>query len=118
MDPQPNSDLLALRRHLTIAHHLPGRIRLRLTNPLLQRLRGFDTGAMRTAVGQLPGIGEIRINAAAATAVIHYDPTQLPSHLWEQLIHGSDDEAQALLTHYLRPAPPDTSPKASDPTHP
>lgn len=99
--------LVSLRTRVVIVHHLPGRIRLRarsyrrLDLPL-PRLR---RGALRTLQERLDFIRNVRVNAAAATAVIDYDPLRLPPAHWETLLRGDEADATDLLEQWLASYP-------------
>jgi len=93
------SDLLRLREGLSIVHHIPGRIRLRL-GPIIQEWAAMQELTPDQAVDWLdtvPGINGIRLNAAAASLIIAYDPERLDPDWWETLILGDEDMAAALV---------------------
>lgn len=101
----PNlADLLALRRGLDIVHQVPGRIRLRLGPQVwawAQSL-GLDAASVEGWLGAsglnaAAGVTGARLNAAAASLVIEYDPSRLNPDWWETLMLGEDDEALALV---------------------
>ncbi len=75
-------DLLRLAPHITVIHHVPGRIRLRMRPSGLTAMREIDLDQMRNGI---PGIQEIRVNRLVASVVIQYDPNCLPPDLWEAL---------------------------------
>lgn len=105
------TDLLSLRAGLAIIHHVPGRLRLRIGQPVLDWAagRGLDAAgaaawlaglaagrATGVAVG-LPGLIGLRLNPVAASLVIDYDPRRLPSHWWETLMQGDPAAVAALV---------------------
>lgn len=107
-DFQSFEDLLGLRAGLGIAHHVPGRIRLRLGPALAdwaecRGLQGAGPQAWLDALGLGPRIGVTgaRLNAAAASLVVEYDPNRLDPAWWETLILGDDDEVVALFLDLL-----------------
>jgi hypothetical protein len=82
---------------------VPGRIRLRLGPEIWdwakrQELGTGDIDALLAAVG---GFAQVRLNPAAASLVIEYDPRRLDPSWWETLISGEDDEAVALVLGIL-----------------
>jgi hypothetical protein len=96
---QPIELLLAMRRHLHVAHHIPGRLRLRADAGLLElahRWQGPRIG-LAEAIAVIEGVRDVRINAAAATAVIDYEPASLPPDTWRRLLDGSDDAVLEIL---------------------
>jgi hypothetical protein len=98
----PQLDALhTLRRHIDIVHHIPGRVRLRLGLPLLGHVERLDTGLLQRLLASLDGIRDVRVNAAALSVVIQYDPAQMPPTLWQILTEGEDAQVEALLTPWL-----------------
>ena len=95
------TDLPELRAALGIVHHVPGRIRLRLGSELMALGERADAAVALGWLHALSGITEVRLNAAAASLVIVYDPARLPPQWWETLILGEDDEAVALVLGLL-----------------
>lgn len=95
---------LALRRHLAIAHHIPGRIRLRLKGTALLQAGKIDTGALEQLLSAIDGIGEVRLNAAAGSVVIGYRIKRIPPDTWAKLLQGPDEEALETLRRLLAAA--------------
>ena len=95
------SALLGLRRHISIVHHLPGRIRLRLGPALWGKAAHVDRGRFQALVAQLEGIHDVRINMAVASVVIEYDPGQVLPDNWETLVRGDAEAAGDLLNQWL-----------------
>lgn len=91
--------LIALRVGLGIAHHIPGRIRLRLGAELLDRTRErrLDPGETLARLSLLPGVTGTRLNLQAASLVVEYDPGRIVPDWWETLILGDDDEALGIV---------------------
>ncbi|SIR57622.1 hypothetical protein SAMN05880558_11765 [Aeromonas sp. RU39B] len=93
--------LRAITRYLSIAHHIPGRIRLKMKLEALAS-REFDAigqvGQLRAMIESMPGIRDLRVNPAALSCVVEYDQSELPASLWESLIKGEEcDAVHALL---------------------
>ncbi len=100
-------DLLALAPHIEIAHHIPGRIRMKVMSSGLHLARKTDLTRFKQL---LPGICDIRINPMARSVIIDYDPGRLPPSLWQKLQHLRVDPGKALeaaeqLTALLAPDP-------------
>jgi len=93
--------LVSLRTRVVIVHHLPGRIRLRAQGFSRRDLPRLRRGALRTLLDHLDFIRNVRVNAAAATAVIDYDPLRLPAAHWETLLRGDEIAATDLLEQWL-----------------
>ena len=75
-------DLLHIAPHAEIVHHIPGRIRLRISVSGIKAVRERDLEAIVSAV---PGVLNTRINPFAKSAVIEYDHNRFPDDLWESL---------------------------------
>ena len=92
-----------LRRHLKIIHHIPGRLRLRIAATLLSELRNVeefsnvDTDRLKQIGTSIKGIKGVRINAAAATVIIDYEPEKIEPQWWETLVYGEKSEAMKLI---------------------
>lgn len=95
--------ILKLRAELDIVHHIPGRLRLRLGPGLLEWARDHDLDPDQAAASlrAFPGMTGTRLNAAAASLVLEYDPKRLDPADWETLLLGSDDEALGLVLSHL-----------------
>ena len=74
--------LLRIAPNIKIAHHIPGRIRLKVSLSGLNSVQEIDIGKI---MGSIPGILSVRINPFAMSAIIEYDQEQLPCDLWVSL---------------------------------
>ena len=95
------SPFLALRRHLVIAHHIPGRIRLRVGPAVLREAGRVDPAVLDRILGAVRGIEDVRVNAAAGSAVVSYRPEVIEPGWWEVLVRGEDAAAIELLDRLL-----------------
>jgi hypothetical protein len=82
------------KHHAKIAHHLPGRMRVKVPNAkgdaeLLEEIR-------QTLVG-VPGIHDIEINGATGSVTIHYCADTHPE------LHASIDQHQDMFSVQRRP---------------
>jgi len=94
--------LASLRRHLTVKHHIPGRIRL-VFSPTLPAVPEIQ--AVLQSRGSLPaGVSGMRINAPARSVVIEYDPKRIAPELLEELAATRDDERAAHIVRELSEA--------------
>ncbi len=81
-DQQIMDGLLRIAPHVRIAHHLPGRIRLKISLEGVKALNGkFSTEEPI----RIPGILGTRINTFARSMIIDYDDEKIPYELWERL---------------------------------
>ncbi|TVM16938.1 hypothetical protein DPQ33_11080 [Oceanidesulfovibrio indonesiensis] len=83
-------DLMSLRRYVSIAHHVPGRLRLKF-DPAVRHDPRFD--ALRDAEAPFPGVLATRINTMARSMVIEYD-SRIPRQDIAALFNGAEDAAR------------------------
>ncbi len=74
--------VVRLLPHVEIAHHIPGRIRLRVLPSGYWLAQQGDIGE---AVQEIPGVHSIRVNTAARSITIEYDREKVPRELWEKI---------------------------------
>ena len=87
-----------------IAHHIPGRIRLRLAlNDQLPALNGKDQSLIaqstnfKDVLDNIPGIRSIRLNPVARSCTVEYDYKLIPFNAWQDFLGGvSSDDARIL----------------------
>jgi hypothetical protein len=106
--------LLECRRHLRVAHHVPGRIRLKFTTELFRHsalreaiapfLKGaglpFDferpgwlkNNAELKVAGAVPGIRSARLNWRGRSLIVQYDDRLLPAHKIDALFAADTPE--------------------------
>lgn len=89
-----------LAAHLRIAHHIPGRIRLKLGDTAAKVAVESASRLFHTAT-EVPGIKAISVNALARSCVVEYDPARIAPSAWQDLIDGVDSEAAAALREAL-----------------
>lgn len=95
--PEWIAPLLPLRRHLSIAHHCRGRVRLRLAASGLKAVSAATLSRLQEETAKFPAIRAIRINAAALSVVIEYDSDHIPMEWWPELLTAEDDRIHDLL---------------------
>lgn len=82
--------LLSFAPLLQIAHHIPGRVRLKLgaggTDGTAVGLG--DIGRLLAALEASPGIGSVSFNPLARSGVITYDPAVIAPAVWQDLTGG------------------------------
>lgn len=88
---------LGLRRHVTIAHHVPGRIRLKLGIAAVAKLPQADPAPFLDLLRRIRGIGLTRINRAALSVVVEYDPNVITPSTWSRLLEGDAAEVTEIL---------------------
>jgi hypothetical protein len=86
------------RPFIKVAHHIPGRIRLKAGLGILKVLKKKDLpsigeveGIIKDILDQINGVGEVRLNPKAGTIIIEYDSDLIHQHIFVDLFTGSDD---------------------------
>lgn len=97
--------LLALRGHVHIAHHVRGRIRLRIAPTLARNTAQVDRKQIEQALRAVDGIAAVRVNPAAGSVVVEYAPDRIPPDTWVVLLKGDPDEARIRLQSLLGSEP-------------
>ncbi len=97
------SSLLTFAAHLRVAHHIPGRIRLKLDEAAGTAPKAAIDAAMQFSrtVTEVPGIRSVSLNPLARSCVVEYDPARIPPSAWRDLIDGVASEASAALLDAL-----------------
>lgn len=95
------STLVKLRKHLTIKHHISGRLRVLFDAALLAR--AGELRALANGNGLPPGVSNARLNILARSVVVEYDAALIPMELIERLIASPvDADALAALEELKR----------------
>ncbi len=102
MNLQP---FLELRRYLQIAHHVPGRIRLRIKLALVKEFKRVDAGVFNDVMQAVNGISSVRVNTAAGSVVVNYRPEAIDPTWWKTLLEGDDGKALSLLQRLIAANP-------------
>jgi hypothetical protein len=80
--------LIELAGQTAIAHHIPGRIRLKVKLSGLLLAQDLEAGDL---MKYFMGIVDVRTNAAARSVVISYDTGAIAPDLWERLVNCKKD---------------------------
>lgn len=97
-------DLLALRSHVRLAHHLPGRLRIQVRQGVAatRALRLHAAAGEEALLQLLPGVRSIRVNALAGSLVVEYDPKRMPFTLVDAFFRAAGPaQAGDLLDRLL-----------------
>lgn len=97
---------LALRRHLKIAHHIPGRVRLRAGPSVFKELASIDHSVVDRMLQAIDGIEDVRINKVAGSVVVVYAPDTVEPDHWHTLIDGEDADALLLMKSLMNGTTP------------
>lgn len=96
-----NFDLTAIlehRRELSIIHHVPGRIRVRISRALGARARAsVDPDSLDRVIRAISGIEDVRVNPAVGSVTIRYDKSTIDPDWWSTLLEGDSKDAKQLI---------------------
>lgn len=104
LDEQELRTLRTFATSLQVAHHIPGRLRVKL-DPW--RLGKEERGALKeaqrfqSAVEALEGIRSFRLNVLAFSCTIEYDAQRIAPVAWTDLLAGTDSEPARKLAGIL-----------------
>lgn len=107
MPAESLGDLLTLRRFVEVAHHIPGRLRLRFSNKLVASL---SQGKLKQLDAYCSPDGYLRryqINSDTGSIVLEYDAAAIRPHILNQLFGQDGEQAQQALEQLaaiLRPS--------------
>ncbi len=100
--------LIPLLEEAEIAHHIPGRIRLRFNHSIVTRLPKVNgiKKVIQKMVNQIEAIKDIRLNLYAGSVVVQYDTDVLSPDLWQKVVGEKDveqlkEQARRLLPGLL-----------------
>jgi len=94
------SPLLGFVRQLSIAHHIPGRIRLKMSGSFPVERLG-EAKRFRGALGGVAGIKSIGLNALARSCTIEYDARAIPPAAWSGFLAGEATPESERLRRLL-----------------
>ena len=94
MNQQRLRDFLQL---LSIAHHIPGRVRLKLEKPQEAQEFGLsinDATRFAEALRKAKGIRSTSLNTIALSCTVNYDTNVIPVETWTNLLsnHGNQQD--------------------------
>lgn len=92
---------------IEIAHHIPGRIRLRLSDRGLLAIGG-DNGSLlaraselKETFGRIPGVRSLRVNLLARSCTIEYDSSAIQPQAWADLLGQVRSDAATALQQII-----------------
>ena len=87
--------LVDLEKYLDVAHHVPGRIRVKFSPLILTKPAALS--AMREHSELPAAITSARVNMAARSVVIEYNPDAILPDVIEELINGVDKDKKVEI---------------------
>lgn len=94
---------MSLRRHIRIVHHVPGRLRIRISKDAVRTLPRGRVEDFKRLIESAPAVRHVRVSPATLSAVIEYDRRHLPPTLWNNLIDGSEDACRSAFGMLTKP---------------
>jgi hypothetical protein len=95
---------------LSVVHHIPGRVRLKLTKPVQAQQLGLnmsDLDSLIEALRKCQGVRSASVNKISLSCTIDYDPEMIHDEAWLQLVSKQqaeelhDDHSSPLLTEIV-----------------
>ncbi len=88
----------------TIAHHIPGRVRLKFDGGSIAaaELREIHPERLRVSLEGVRGVFSVRLNMLARSCTVEYDETVIPGEAWEDLLACRMTAAADILAAILR----------------
>ncbi|GHU00963.1 hypothetical protein FACS1894154_10690 [Betaproteobacteria bacterium] len=81
----------ALLAEVSIVHHIPGRVRLKLARrpdmspPIRAPLSPEILARFFDGLAEIPGIHQVKLNPLAKSCTLEYDSNTLADHAWREL---------------------------------
>ncbi|MHB1375572.1 MAG: hypothetical protein ACYC5W_12025 [Thauera sp.] len=101
----PFHELRGFLRDVRIAHHIRGRIRLKLDASAVSiDLPKLEARAFQSLLDRSPGVRSVQVNLLARSCTVHYDPEVIPERAWGDLLAGVASEAARILECILSDA--------------
>ena len=97
--------LMPLLEEAEIAHHIPGRIRLRFNHSIVSKLpevNGIEKEIQKIA-NEIEAIKNIRLNLFAGSVVVQYDTDILSPDFWQEVVGEKDVEQLKEKARILLP---------------
>lgn len=86
-----------LRQSVKIAHHIPGRLRLRASLSASMKGHKLDAKAIEQMLLSLPGVQSVRLNKMSGSSIISYDTSQVAPDFWTFILKGDDEAVSEKL---------------------
>lgn len=91
------SSLMTLRRYVEIAHHIPGRIRLRFTSKLVSSLSKHRLNELENLCSPDGYLRSYSLNTGTGSLLLEYNAGALPPALLSQLFGPDEQQARQAL---------------------
>ncbi|AFJ47897.1 hypothetical protein [Shimwellia blattae] len=91
------NSLMTLRRYVDIAHHIPGRLRLRFTSKLVSSLSKNRLSELENLCAPDGYLRSYTLNTATGSLLLEYNAGALPPALLSQLFGPDEHQARQAL---------------------
>ncbi|WP_028115387.1 hypothetical protein [Ferrimonas senticii] len=98
---QLSDEILALRQWVHVAHHIPGRIRLRFNSALVARLANQQTEQAMQHALQFEPLTRYQINSDTSSVLLEYQPAIVPPALLDQAFSLDHQQAHSACTQLI-----------------
>ncbi|RWR27553.1 cation transporter [Sinirhodobacter populi] len=97
-----DEELLAGLAACRIAHHIPGRLRVKLGATSSQAMPGLaEAAALLVRLRAIQGVKAVTVNKLARSSTVEYDPAILAPEGWEDVMQGRQTgAAEELLARF------------------
>lgn len=81
-------DLRRFATRVRIAHHIPGRVRFKLSPEAEAGILAAEARSFTESAVRVEGIRSVSVNPLARSCVVEYDPGLIPPSAWRDLVDG------------------------------
>lgn len=81
-----SEDIIRVSKYFTKIHHVPGRLRIRVSPEIKQESSDLSIGDIEDLSSQVEGILSVKINKIVGSITIVYDKDILIPDFWEDLL--------------------------------
>ncbi len=85
---------LALRKWVKVAHHIPGRVRLKYKLGLVAHFASYKSSDIEQALASIDAFHHYKLNPSTGSIVIEYDATLVNPEWIDALFSDSQDVAE------------------------
>ncbi|SDI97628.1 hypothetical protein SAMN04488540_104132 [Ferrimonas sediminum] len=92
------SEVLKLRQWVHVAHHIPGRIRLKFNSTLITQMARFKAEKAMEQATQFPPLKRYQLNTSSNSLILEYDHGVIQPDLLDQLFSPCEQQASNACT--------------------
>lgn len=98
-----SEDIIRVSKYFSKIHHIPGRIRVRVSPDIKQESSHISVGDIENLSDQIEGISSVKINKIVGSITISYDKNILTPQFWEDLLaQNSIEKNQEILNNLAK----------------